>query len=165
MTRKYNVKIGDKARDRVSGLTGTVTCRKEHLFGNLQFIIETHNEDGDKASESYAIDWQQLELVEEQVIDAIPTKIYNDVELGDLVKDRITKVEGTVTSIWHWLNGCVEAFIEYNDDGSEKAVRSAIDRFEIKKKGHIKLNKPGEVEKVKRKTGGPSMRISRESLK
>ncbi|MCR9222865.1 MAG: hypothetical protein NXH70_02250 [Hyphomonas sp.] len=166
MKRKYNVQIGDKARCKVSGLIGTVTCRKEHLFGNIQFVIETYNEDGDKASEAFAIDWQQLELVTANVIASTPTEVTNGVELGDLVKDRVTKVEGTVTAIWHWLNGCVEAMVEFSDgEGGEKAVRSPIDRFKIKTKGKVTLEKPAEIEKAEKKTGGPSVRISRESLK
>jgi len=166
MSRKYNVQIGDKARDKVSGLVGTVTCRKEHLFGNIQFVIAPHNDSGDTINDPYAFDWQQLELVEEAVIDVTPHKITNDVELGDVVKDQITKVQGTVTSIWFWLNGCVEALIEYSDgEGGENGVRSSIDRFKVKEKARIKRDAPEVKEKVARATGGPSMRIPRESIK
>lgn len=166
MKRKYNVQIGDKARDRVSGFTGTVTCRKEHLFGNMQFVLENFNEAGDKSGEAYAYDWQQLELVIENSMPVTECVNPGDVELGDEVEDRITCHVGVVTSVWYWMNGCIEALVEGEDvDGKEIVRRNSVHRFEVLEKGRIKPVTKKAKEQVARKTGGPSMRLTRESLK
>lgn len=164
--RKYNVQIGDRARDKVSGFVGTVTCRKEHLFGNMQFVLENFTETGDKASDAFAFDWQQLELL---VGDFHPvTECVNpgDVELGDEVEDRITYHVGVVTSVWYWMNGCIEALVEAPDeDGKEVFRRGSIHRYEVTQKGRVKPASKKAEKQIERKTGGPSMRLSRESLK
>ena len=166
MTRKYNVEVGDKARDKVSGFVGTVTCRKEHLFGNLQFVLENFIEGGDKSGEAFAFDWQQLELVAPDFLPAIECVNPGDVELGDEVEDRISYHVGVVTAVWHWMNGCIEVLVEAPDeDGKEVCRRNSIHRYEVTQKARIKPVTKKAKKQIERKTGGPSMRISRESLK
>jgi hypothetical protein len=167
MSRKYNVRVGDKARCKVSGMTGIVTARKEQLFGNLQFIIETHNDAGDQPSESWSIDWQQLELIEKDVMDAVKANRPNHLELGDKVEDRISGYAGIATTMWFWLNGCVHVGVEGPDVEDKPSFRrDEVHRWTRKKKAVIKPEEvPQAKEAVEKKTGGPSMRISRDSIR
>lgn len=65
----YRYELGDKLKDRVTGLVGVATVRSEHLFGCERYWIEPQQIGTDgKPIEGRWIDQDSLELVEAQVI-------------------------------------------------------------------------------------------------
>lgn len=60
--------LGDKVQDRVSGLTGLVTSRAEHLFGCARYWISPQELKDGKPVEGLWLDEDSLELVERSVI-------------------------------------------------------------------------------------------------
>lgn len=58
------VKLGDKARDKISGFTGTVTSKHEYLNGCIRVSISPNELKDGKPIESCAFDIEQVELVQ-----------------------------------------------------------------------------------------------------
>jgi hypothetical protein len=68
MEKTFAFELGDKVKDRISGLDGVVISRAEHLFGcNRYWIAPQGHKDG-KPLEGCWSDEDALELVEAQVI-------------------------------------------------------------------------------------------------
>jgi len=59
---KFN--LGDKIRDKVSGLEGIATARLEYLNGCVQYGIGGKADKDGKIADTHYIDHTQLELVE-----------------------------------------------------------------------------------------------------
>jgi hypothetical protein len=58
------VKLGDRARDKISGFTGIVTGKCEYLNGCVQFLLRPEKLDKDgKRIDGEWVDYQQLELI------------------------------------------------------------------------------------------------------
>lgn len=58
------IKLGDKAKDTITGLSGTVTARYEYLNGCVQLRIQPNEVKDGKPVEGSTFDIEQLELVE-----------------------------------------------------------------------------------------------------
>lgn len=67
MKKETNIKLGDKAKDRITGLTGIVTSRHEFLNGCVRMGIQPQELKDGKPVESSVFDVEQLELVTEKV--------------------------------------------------------------------------------------------------
>lgn len=61
-------KLGSKVKDKVTGYTGIVTTRTEHLNGCIQYGVNGPVDEQGKMIEGYNIDEQQLELIEEDAV-------------------------------------------------------------------------------------------------
>lgn len=59
-------KLGEKARDTVSGWVGVATARYEYLNGCVRWEIAAHDKDG--YPKAFVFDEQQLERVEAEPI-------------------------------------------------------------------------------------------------
>lgn len=63
------IKCGDKVRDKLTGLEGVVVSIRVLLNGCVQFGIQPKDAEGKTHPDSWFIDWQTLELLEEQVVE------------------------------------------------------------------------------------------------
>ncbi len=71
---KINQKLGVKAKDTVTGLTGILTARIEFLNGCVQYCLTPPiDKDGKIVKDEY-IDYTQLELVEDELSKSTETK-------------------------------------------------------------------------------------------
>ncbi len=61
----FKFETGSKVRDRVSGYTGIIISRTEHMNGCRQYGVNAPVDDTGKMVDGYNIDEQQLELVDE----------------------------------------------------------------------------------------------------
>jgi hypothetical protein len=57
------IKLGDKAKDTITGLTGTVIARYEFLNGCVQLRIQPNEVKDGKPVEGSTFDIEQMELV------------------------------------------------------------------------------------------------------
>lgn len=62
MTFKHN--LGDRIRDRISGLTGIITSRSEHLFGCARYWLQPQEHKDGKVGEGCWLDEDSIEVVE-----------------------------------------------------------------------------------------------------
>lgn len=79
-----------------------------------------------------------------------------EVELGDLVRDHVTKFEGVVTGITEWLYNCRRAVVQPREIKDGKPVESQsfdVDGLEIVKKQVVP--RPGKPAAARASTGGP----------
>lgn len=58
------IKLGDKARDKISGFEGTVIAQHVYLNGCVRFSIQPNELKDGKRIESDAFDVEQIELVQ-----------------------------------------------------------------------------------------------------
>lgn len=58
------IKLGDKARDTITGLIGTVVSRHEYLNGCVRLSLQPHEVKDGKPVESSAFDIETLEQLE-----------------------------------------------------------------------------------------------------
>lgn len=77
----YRYELGDKLKDRVTGMVGVATVRSEHLFGCERYWIEPQQIGTDgKPIEGRWIDQDSLELVESQVIKRQVYRVVSEAE-------------------------------------------------------------------------------------
>ncbi len=67
------IKLGQKVKDKVTGLVGIATCRSTFLTGCDRIGIQPEAKEG-KVPGSYYVDEPQLEIVNEIPILEIPTE-------------------------------------------------------------------------------------------
>lgn len=58
------IKLGDKAKDTITGLTGTVTSRHEYLNGCVRLTLQPGELKDGKPVDCSTFDIEQLELIE-----------------------------------------------------------------------------------------------------
>lgn len=69
ISNTIRVNLGDRARDRVTGITGIVTCRTEFLFGCVRVAITKENElDKDNKPIELYVDEAGVEIIERGVV-------------------------------------------------------------------------------------------------
>lgn len=64
MASDHELKLGDLAKDRVTGFQGTVIARHEYLNGCVRLSIQPNELKDGKPIESHVFDIEQLDLVE-----------------------------------------------------------------------------------------------------
>lgn len=116
-------RLGDKVRDKISGLEGIATGRAYHLTGCDRFTIELPPE-GARVGELYTCDGNRLELVESfpdrHRTDEVPEGLH--VKLGDECKSLIHGVAGVATIILVPLYGAIQIDIDPKWDPKEKKM-------------------------------------------
>jgi hypothetical protein len=66
MTESVAIKLGDLARDRITGFEGVVISRHEYLNGCIRFAVQPRELKEGKPIEPEVFDIEQLELVAEK---------------------------------------------------------------------------------------------------
>ena len=72
MTEK--IELGDRVKDKITGLKGIVTARHEYLYGCLRMAVQPEEGKDGKPIETFVVDEPQLELLKKGVIVAKPTE-------------------------------------------------------------------------------------------
>jgi hypothetical protein len=62
-----NIKLGSKVREITTGFEGIATAKIEYLNGCIQYCVSPKVDKEGKRGESYYIDWQSLEYVNEGI--------------------------------------------------------------------------------------------------
>lgn len=61
------IKLGDKVKDKVSGIIGIAVEKREYLNGCVQYVIQPKVNKKGEMADSWSIDVQQLENLEKKV--------------------------------------------------------------------------------------------------
>ena len=59
------IKLGQKVRDTLTGLEGTVTARTEYLYGCVRVAIQPFGEKDGKPYDAWYVDEPQCEVIED----------------------------------------------------------------------------------------------------
>lgn len=70
----WKFELGDKVKDLVSGFSGIITTRTEHLNGCKQYGIAPPTDKDGKMLEGYNIDGEQLVLIDKGLNKTSPIK-------------------------------------------------------------------------------------------
>ncbi len=68
------LKLGDKVRDTVTGLEGTVVVESRFLNGCRRLGVQPELDKDGKMPDQYSFDEQQLELLKKEVVKDTPAK-------------------------------------------------------------------------------------------
>lgn len=71
----FRFELGDKVKDRITGMTGIVTTRSEHLFGCERYWVEPQELKDGKPVDGRWFDQDSMELVEAGVIQRTLTRV------------------------------------------------------------------------------------------
>ena len=119
------IPLGTIVRDKVTGFVGVAENRATFLYGCDRYFIQPQIKEDGSIPDGAMIDEPQLEPVEdkEPVMEAMgdPEQL---VELGQVVKDPVKDVEGTVTGRAVYLNGCSRVFVEPKFSAKTKELAS-----------------------------------------
>ncbi len=74
-TTEFMFNLGDRVKDRISGLKGIVIGRTQWLFGCERITVQPETEKDNKPAESFCIDAAQAELVAAAVIVGADTSL------------------------------------------------------------------------------------------
>lgn len=104
-----HARLGDRARDEVTGYEGIVICEHTMLNGCIHLELKAPGlTDEMKTKKGFAADIQRIKIIEEDVIKVPPHLIeYNNVRLGDEVEDLVVGLQGIVTGRMVFLSGAV----------------------------------------------------------
>lgn len=107
------IKLGDVAKDSVTGFQGVATGYSTHLNNCPRWTLQPQEVKDGKAIESRTFDAPLVEFVGPSGIPVIPvTRSADPPELGDTVRDVITGLEGVVLSTYIFSAGCVRTSVQ-----------------------------------------------------
>lgn len=79
MEPTFRFDLGDKVRDRITGMTGIVVSRSEHLFGCERYWVEPQEVKDGKPVDGRWFDQDSLELVTAGVIQRTRVRVVEEV--------------------------------------------------------------------------------------
>jgi hypothetical protein len=101
------MKLGDIARDRITGFEGVLVAHTRHLTNVDRWTIHPREVKDGKPVAGRSFDVGLLEYVGESGVPVTPTdRPAEPVELGDTVRLHVSGLEGVVTAITTWSEGC-----------------------------------------------------------
>ena len=157
------IRLGQKVKDKVSGLEGIVTSRCDPLTGAVQYGVQPMGK-GDEMKEAVFIDHFTLQVKGDGVsADCPPVDSTVTVRLQDTVQDRITGFKGVALERVTFLNGCVYFLVqpETPTAGDRKGrlperVSFAHARLDVLKAANAK---PAAATVSPARTGGPNRSV------
>lgn len=75
---EFRHNLGDKVRDRISGLEGIVMSRAEHLFGCARYWLQPQEAKDGKVAEGTWFDEDAIEVIERAVIKPQQYRVIDD---------------------------------------------------------------------------------------
>jgi hypothetical protein len=101
------IALGDIVKDTITGFTGVTTAVTKWLSNVDRFTVQPQEVKDGKPIAGRSFDMTQLELVKRSNVRVIPVERPKEpVELGDTVKHELSGLEGVVTAITFWIEGC-----------------------------------------------------------
>jgi hypothetical protein len=96
----FKFELGDKVRDRITGMTGIVTARSEHLFGCERYWVEPQEMKDGKPVDGRWFDQDSVELMKPGVIKRQASRVVMDeTSVADSVRARRAGAQNTGRSI------------------------------------------------------------------
>ena len=68
------IELGDRVKDRITGLTGIAIARTEWLYGCVRYSVQPEETKDGKPADCYVVDAHQLEVVQKTDIAKPPPR-------------------------------------------------------------------------------------------
>lgn len=145
------IKIGDVARDVITGFTGVVVARSQWLNNCDRLQLQPREAKDGKPVAATSFDEPNLEFVESTDLRVIPPNLPADpTRIRDVVRDRVTGLSGVVVGVTTWMNGCRRITVQPKELKDGQPVEpSTIDEPDLER-----LERPSNVP-PQPDTGGP----------
>ena len=153
------IEIGDKVKDKVSNLEGTVVAKTDYLYGCSRIAIQYGFDRDGKPLEALSVDEPQATLLEKKVIARESFSKERVIKLGDKVMDIVSDFEGIAFGRAEFLYGCTRIAIAPKKGKDGKLIDSCW--FD---EPQVKVLKEKVVETGNRNTGGPCPAIPTRNL-
>lgn len=145
-------KLGDLAKDSVTGFKGIVTEEIEMLYNCERVTLSPKVGDDGKIKVSNDFDLPGVKVLEEMVVDPVkPEK--QIVHLGDKVKCRLTDLEGYVFLVSLHLSGCRQLGVAPKITDKNKI------ELQLVTEGQVDVQKEEKAKDSHKETGGPMPEI------
>ncbi len=147
------LKLGCIAKDKITGFRGVVIAHSRCLTNIDRWTVQPRVIKDGKAVPSRSFDEGSLDFVEDTPIRVTPVDHGDEpFEVGDTVRAHVTGVEGVVTAITEWSEGCITLTVQPRElhDGSPVDVIGV----DVRSADVVTRARP-RAEPVKAKTGGP----------
>ncbi len=107
------IKLGDIAKDTITGFQGVVTARTRYLSNVDRLTLHPPAIKDGRPIESRSFDETQLERVGASNVRVIPVERPDaPINVGDIVRHDLSGLEGVVIAMTSWLEGCSIAMIQ-----------------------------------------------------
>jgi hypothetical protein len=138
-----SVHLGDEAVDTVTGFKGIVTERAVWLHGCDRVVLQPRKLGADgRPQDSKAFDTARVKVKKKGVVSPTVLAVIGDrIEMGDLVRCKITKFEGIVLGASYNIGGPVRYGVQPKklvDGAPVKELLFDEGDLEIRKKGVLK---------------------------
>jgi hypothetical protein len=145
-----DIGLGIIAKDNITGYEGVIVAHSRYLNNCDRFMLQARGIEDGKSPDPYAFDLPNLvyvgpsgtRVIQPGAEIVIPTP-------GVWGKDKLTGIEGTVTSVTTFSNGCVRGILQPR--GLHKGKPIDVVHFDA----HDLEFTPPAVAPPKRDTGGP----------
>lgn len=145
------IKLGMKAKCKVTGVEGILICRASYLHGVDRWEIQQPKKEDGSVPDSYTVDECQLEITDEKQV-VVPEKRDCLVKLGQRAQDTVSDHKGIIIGLAETLNGCWRVAIT-----PKKHMLRGIDGASWFDDGQVKVLAETPVVKEQYKaTGGPA---------
>jgi hypothetical protein len=149
------IPLGVLVEDKVTGFTGVTDHYVTFLHGCDRYSVQPRIDKDGKKPESDMFDEPQLRVLEgDPVMEpaGIPPEL---VKLGQVVKDPVRGLEGTVVGRAVYLNGCSRICVTPKQKG-DKDLTFWIDENQVEPKKTMTGGDKTTVKPGAKKTGGPA---------
>ena len=92
--KDFEFALGEEVQETLTGFTGFVSIRGQHLTGCNTYVVERLQDNGSVASETF--DEKRLEKIGEAAKPIEPEDF--EFEIGDVLVDTVTEFQGTVVT-------------------------------------------------------------------
>lgn len=141
MNYEFDFGLGDQVKDSITGFTGIVRARTVGLEEVSTYAVQDTTSLERESLKWKWIDGPLLKLVKKEKIK--PTKDPDPftVELGDEIKDIISKKKGIVVRMTQYLTGCNRYEVLERNELTKETVDLEEYRVKVVKKGAIRSEK------------------------
>jgi len=121
-----DLQLGDEVQNEYTGTEGTVTCISYHLTGCTRVAVRPSGHDPTEHYDDefyYSSELQVIQSVHQRNLENKPDGVQEtEIELGNVVRDAVTGIEGIVGVITHEFFNCprVGVFPSVGDDDEDK---------------------------------------------
>jgi heat shock protein HspQ len=128
LTMKFDVRLGDRVKDKVSGFEGIVMAIHQWRDGTIDATVQPEGLQNGEPIKQHVMEVAQLELVAQQVLPA-PTMTKPRFELGAFVVNKLLDFDGYVSCLSWYYHGCLRYHIQrpLNKDGKIPEIVGCID--------------------------------------
>lgn len=154
---KFTIALGSRVKEKVTGFEGIVTGRGQCLhMGNRYDVTPSGTAEG-KLREVYSFDETAVDVMPDKPIQKVGEPDFKH-DLGVLVRDKVTLLEGITISRVQYLHLCNRYVIQPRGEAKDGGKK---DTFGVDEEAIEVLEQKPAVPAVRRDNGGPPTPVPR----